>query len=198
MKQIKSAPDHKPPTQDDTIEGRYATVLFTTASQQEALYTIYEDFTYLKQLYENSESFKQFTQNAGVGSQEIQKFNEALKSLADFHPLTIKFIEILAENKRLTYLHLIATKYSKLYQTFNKEEKITIISAEKLTSSEENEVLTALKANPQNKDKEFQLEFTVDSSIKGGLQMYTETEFMDMSLASRVEKLRSEITRLID
>mmetsp|Transcript_17920 Transcript_17920/g.30481 ORF Transcript_17920/g.30481 Transcript_17920/m.30481 type:complete len:175 (-) Transcript_17920:474-998(-) len=68
VKQIKSAPDHKPPTQDDTIEGRYATVLFTTASQQEALYTIYEDFTYLKQLYENSESFKQFTQNAGVGS----------------------------------------------------------------------------------------------------------------------------------
>ena len=86
----------------------------------------------------------------------------------------------------------------KLYQQFNKEEKITIISAEPLTSSEEAEVLEALRANPQNAGKDFQLDFTVDPAIKGGLQMYTETEFMDMSLASRLDKLRVEITRLID
>jgi F0F1-type ATP synthase delta subunit len=86
----------------------------------------------------------------------------------------------------------------KLYQQFNKEEKITIISAEPLTSSEEAEVLEALRANPQNAGKDFQLDFTVDPTIKGGLQMYTETEFMDMSLASRLDKLRVEITRLID
>jgi len=43
-------------------------------------------------------------------------------------------------------------------------------------------VLAALKANPNNTGKEFKLEFQIDSTIKGGLQMYTETEFMDMSL----------------
>ena len=32
IKQIQSTPDHKPPSQEDTIEGRYASVLFTTAS----------------------------------------------------------------------------------------------------------------------------------------------------------------------
>lgn len=86
----------------------------------------------------------------------------------------------------------------KLYQQFNKEEKITIISAETLSSSEEKEVLDALRANPNNAGKDFQLEFKLDASIKGGLQMYTETEFMDMSLASRIEKLRTEVTKLID
>lgn len=33
IKVIESTPDHKPPTAEDTIEGRYAGVLFTSASQ---------------------------------------------------------------------------------------------------------------------------------------------------------------------
>jgi ATP synthase F1 delta subunit len=148
VKQMQSTPDHKPPFAEDTIEGRYASVLFTSASQQEALFTIYEDIIYIKSLYDNSESFKLFTQNAGVGVREISLFNDALNGLGDFHPLTIKFLEVLAENKRLTYISDIADRYVKLYQVMNKEEKITIISADTLTSSEQAEVLSALNANP--------------------------------------------------
>lgn len=144
-------------------------MLFTSASQSEALFTIYEDITYIQQLYKNSESFKMFTQNAGVGSKEIGQFNQALKDLGDFHPLTMKFLEVLAENKRLVYISVIAERYQKLYQQFNKEEKITIISATDLSASEQNEVLHALKANPSNEGKEFTLDFTTDPSIKGGL-----------------------------
>jgi len=122
--------------------------------------------------------------------------NEALKELADFNPLTIKFMEILAANKRLSMINDVATRYAKLYKTLNKEEKITIISAEELSSDEKSEVLAALQANPDNSGKEFTLDFTLDATIKGGLQMYTETEFMDMSLSSRIEKLKSEISKL--
>jgi hypothetical protein len=58
VKVIQTTDDHKPPLYDDTIEGRYAGVLFSTASQQEALYTIYEDISYIKGLYDASDSFK--------------------------------------------------------------------------------------------------------------------------------------------
>jgi hypothetical protein len=108
VKQIQSTPDHKPPTNEDTIEGRYASVLFTSASQAGALFTIYEDIIYIQQLYQNSESFKLFTQNAGVGAKEIRLFNEALTNVGQFHELTIKFLEVLAENKRLIYINGIA------------------------------------------------------------------------------------------
>lgn len=67
----------------------------------------------------------------------------------------MRFIEVLAENKRLMYIKEITEKYQKLYQLFNKEEKITIISANTLTGDEESQVLKALKANPQNQGKEF-------------------------------------------
>lgn len=183
---------------EDTIEGRYASVLFTSASTEGALYTIYEDITYLQSLYKNSETFRNFTMNAGVGLKEITQFNEALRSVGDFHHITYKFIEVLAENKRLNYISAIADRYQKLYKELNREEKITIISAEALNSSEQAEVLAALQANPQNQGKQFQLDFTVDPTIRGGLQMYTETEFMDMSLSTRLTTLRSEISKLVE
>jgi F0F1-type ATP synthase delta subunit len=106
-----------------------------------------------------------FTENAGVGGKEIKLFNQALTEVGDFEKVTLRFIEVLAENKRLVYIKEIADKYQKLYQQFNKEEKITVISAYKLSSSEEGEVLSALKANPQNADKQFIIEFKVDELI---------------------------------
>jgi F0F1-type ATP synthase delta subunit len=59
-------------------------------------------------------------------------------------------LEVLGENKRLMFIKEVTEKYQKLYQQFNKEEKITIISAYKLSGEEEQQVLAALKANPQN------------------------------------------------
>ena len=88
---------------------------------------------YLGELYTHSESFRQFTENAGVGQKEIKLLNKALLETAPFHETTLKFLEVLAENKRLIYVKEISKKYQKLYQQFNKEEKIRIISAEALS-----------------------------------------------------------------
>lgn len=116
--------------------------------------------------------------------------------MADFDQTTMKFLEILAENKRLVFVDEIANRYAKLYSECNKEEKINIISAEELTAGQKDQVMAALKANPENDGKAFTIEYTVDESIMGGLQMYTESEFMDMSLVSRVNALKDEVHRL--
>lgn len=71
---------------------------------------------YLGEIYNDSEEFRLFTQNGGVGKAEITAFNEGLNQMATFHPLTIKFLEILAENKRLVFLDGIIKRYVKLYQ----------------------------------------------------------------------------------
>ena len=60
---IESTPDHKPPSEEDTIEGRYASVLFTTSSMNGDLYNVYEDMNYLQQIYMNSDMFRMFTVN---------------------------------------------------------------------------------------------------------------------------------------
>lgn len=138
IKRIDSTPDHLPPSKEDTIEGRYAGVLFTTASQNGHLYDVFEDMKYLRELYTHCESFRLFTENAGVGAKEIAELNKALQDTAPFSATTMRFLEVLAENKRLIFIREISEKYAKLYQEFNKEEKVTIISAKPLTDDQQN------------------------------------------------------------
>ena len=196
IKVIESTPDHKPPSEEDTIEGRYSGVLFTTASQNGDLYNVYEDLRFMQEIYRNSEQFRLFTENGGVGSKEIAQLNAALQETAPFSDTTMRFLTVLAENKRLNQINDIAEKYAKLYQEFNKEEKITIISAMDLTEDQKSQVVSALQANPSNEGKQFTIDYEVDETIMGGLQMYTESEFMDMSLASRYDRISAEVSKL--
>mgnify|MGYP000630852158 CR=1 FL=1 len=46
------------------------------------------------------------------------------------------------------------------------------------------------------KGKQFTIDYEVDDTILGGLQMYTESEFMDMSLSSRLDRISSEVGKL--
>ena len=61
---------------------------------------------------------------------------KVLTETADFSPITMNFLTVLAENKRLVFIDEISDKFTKLYAEFNKEEKITIISAEALTEAQ--------------------------------------------------------------
>ena len=119
-----------------------------------------------------------------------------LSETATFEDVTYKFLVVLAESKRLIYLREISEKFAKLYMQLNREEKITIISASELNDKQKGQVLDALKANPQNEGKQFVIQYTIDPAIEGGLQMYTESEFMDMSLASRRAMIHTEIAKL--
>ena len=78
INRVDSTPDNKAPSYEDTIEGRYANVLFTTASQKGALFDVYEDLMYLSELYTHSEIFRHFTENGGVGLKEITELNKVL------------------------------------------------------------------------------------------------------------------------
>lgn len=71
---------------------------------------------YIGEMYDNSETFKLFTENAGVGNKEIQIFIEGLKSIGKFDDTTFKFIEVLSENKRFMFIKDISVQYQKLYQ----------------------------------------------------------------------------------
>jgi F0F1-type ATP synthase delta subunit len=46
---------------------------------------------------------------------EVRLFNKTLQDAGDFNKVTIRFIEVLAENKRLMFIKEIAEKYQKLY-----------------------------------------------------------------------------------
>lgn len=108
IKKIDTVENHKPPSFEDTIEGRYAGALFISASKAGKLFEVYEDFVYLSHLYDHCEHFQLFTENSGIGLTQIQQLNQVLSETADFDAVTYQFLVVLAESKRLIYLKEIA------------------------------------------------------------------------------------------
>lgn len=186
---VDTIPGHIPQGKDESIEGRYARVIFTIASKQNLLWHVYNDLEFLGELHRNVDFFK----NSGLSVNNLKKLTESLQETGGLQDVTIKFLEVLCQNQRLTTIGTIVEKYHKFYAS-NREEKIRIISAYDLNASEKDEVLAALKHS--NADKVFILDFEIDESIQGGLQMYTESRFMDMSLKSRIDKITGIVNKI--
>jgi len=132
-----------------------------------------------------------------LNSTQIYSFSEELGKCGEFCSTTLKFCDLLGKNKRFMYINEIAKKYTRTYLLLTKEEKITIISAQELNQSEKDEVKKAISSNPENEGKTFIIDYSVNSSIIGGLQMYTENKFMDLSLSSRLDKIKDEVNKLL-
>ncbi len=143
------------------------------------------------------ESFRIFADNSGLNSAQISSFVNELATCGKFCQTTIKFCNLLGSNKRFMYINEIAKKYCRSYLMLTKEEKISIISALELTSQERAEVQKALESNPDNEGKIFIIDYTVNPNIIGGLQMYTENKFMDLSLSSRLDRIKEEVNKMI-
>lgn len=143
------------------------------------------------------ESFRIFADNSGLSSSQISTFISELRQAGELCETTVKFMDLLGKNKRFMYICDIAKKYSRSYLLLTKEEKISIISAVELSESERRDVKNALESNPENEGKTFIIDFSVNESIIGGLQMYTENKFMDLSLSSRLDRIKDEVNRLI-
>lgn len=197
VKEIQTVPGHKAPFSEETIGGRYAQTLFIAASQKKELFLVFNDMVFITQLYEKSPAFKTVTDNAGLNLSQLTTFSKEISECGDFCKTTMAILDLLAKNKRFMYINDVGKKYIKLYQMLSKEEKITIISAYELNNEEKDRVKEALHANPENEGKSFILDYKVNPAILGGLQMYSENKFMDLSLNSRVERLKEEVSKMI-
>jgi F-type H+-transporting ATPase subunit O len=143
------------------------------------------------------ESFRIFASNQGLSSKQLGSFIADVREVGDFCETTCKFMDLLGKNKRFMEINQISKKYCRAYLLLTNEEKIQIISAVELNASEKSQVKSALEANPENAGKTFIIDYSVNESIIGGLQMYTSSSFMDLSLISRLDKIKDECNRMI-
>ena len=69
-----------------------------------------------------------------------------------------------------------------------------MISATDLKPAEKEKVLASLKKNKPG--IQFKVTYELDPAILGGLQIFAGSEFLDCSLRSRIERLKSELNKI--
>ena len=174
-----------------TLGERYSQTLFKSAGDAGELEKVSEDMKYLIELHSTSEDFKILLNDPTIRKDNLEKIMGELTSKAQFSKTTQKAIQLMTENKRLNFLPEVAKNYEEHMKARERKEVVKVVAAEELSNPQKKQVEAALKEF--DKTKTYELTFAVDQSILGGLQLYFPTAFMDLSLKSRLDKIKDEV-----
>ncbi|MDC0332181.1 F0F1 ATP synthase subunit delta [Gammaproteobacteria bacterium] len=104
--------------------------------------------------------------------------------------LSIKMLELLAENKRLNLITAINTSYQELLEQHNNTSSIVVNVANQ--PSEDNKQMIVEKLLAEHGEGS-NIEFLEDSSIMGGLSIKIGDETLDLSIRGKVKKLVNQL-----
>ena len=169
------------------IAQRYATALFELAEQADALETVANDMRALKTMLADSHVFLRMVRSPLLSRADQEKGVTAVAASAGFHDLSIKFLGLVAKNRRLFFVKGMADAYLNKLSARKGEVTAEITSAVALNDAQVNALVAALK---QAVGAKVSLDMTVDPSLLGGLVVKVGSRMVDSSLRTKLQHLQ--------
>ncbi|XP_060785453.1 ATP synthase subunit O, mitochondrial [Neoarius graeffei] len=177
----------KPPIQVYGVEGRYATALYSAASKQKNLEKVEQELGRVASLIKDPK-LSSIVLNPHVKRSIKQKtVNDALNK-AKLSPITINFINVLADNGRLTLTSDVITAFGKMMSAHRGEVTCSVTTAQPLDEANLAELKVALNGFLA-KGETIKLETKCDPSILSGMIVSIGDKYVDMSTKSKIQKL---------
>ncbi len=172
------------------LPGRYAAALFDLAEPAGALETVAADLGRLKQAVTESPDLSSLLVAPQVSRADAGKAMAALGSKLKLGDLAQRFIGVLAQNRRLSELPDVISRYEALLAAHKGSAVAQVTAAQPLTAAQAKALQTKLKART---GRAMELDVTVDPSILGGLVVRIGSEQIDSSVRTRLERLGQQM-----
>ncbi|XP_029459394.1 ATP synthase subunit O, mitochondrial [Rhinatrema bivittatum] len=177
----------KPPIQIYGLEGRYATALYSAASKQKKLDQVENELRRVLALIKDPK-MSAILMNPHVKRALKMKSVTDVLAKEKLSPVTINFVNVLAENGRLSQTPDVIAAFSKMMSAHRGEVLCTVTTAGPLEASILTELKTALSGF-LSKGETLKLETKTDSSILGGMIVSIGDKYIDMSTKAKIQKL---------
>jgi F-type H+-transporting ATPase subunit delta len=171
---------------------RYAQALFELALDGDAVDPVLADLKGLKGLLAESQDLRRLIDSPAFTSEDKRKGLEAVAAKAGFAPLTIKFLGLLAENRRAKSLPAVFASFQHLYDKHRGVVSAQVTTAVKMTAGQ---LVGLQKALAQALGQEPEIETAVDPSILGGLKVKVGSRLYDASLKTKLDTLKFALKR---
>lgn len=176
--------------EDHSLPGRYATALYRVCIQKTCLEDVWSDIESLRDCMKESKDFKQFLESPGISIMEKVGFVQSMATKFHLNETTTNFLNLLLENRRLSFLRKIIDSFENFYRASRGEIKCLVTSAMPLDSIKQMQIMEALKK--RKSENQLMISFAVSPSIIGGLTIRLGDQTLDYSVASRLAHLQSE------
>jgi F-type H+-transporting ATPase subunit delta len=171
------------------ITSRYAKALYQAGDEDSLTVEVKKDIELIQQIINESPEFNEFILNPIYKEKEkLRLLNEIFQG--NIQGLTLRFLVMLVNNKRVQFLYFICLTFLQLYKKEKGIKEGTLITAHKLNKEQSEEI-----GNYIRKKFKLDIEFKelVDPSLIGGFKLRIDDNQIDASIASKIHKIRTEL-----
>jgi F-type H+-transporting ATPase subunit delta len=170
------------------LAGRYANAVFELAQDQRAVDAVSTDLASLRKALESSPDLARLVRSPVFSAEDQAKALKAILGAMNAHPLSTKFVLLLAQKRRLFALTQIMAAYEHLVAKSRGETEAEVTAARHLKDDEIAELKSVLKAKL---GKEPRLHSRIDPTLLGGLVIKVGSRMIDSSLRTKLDSLRA-------
>jgi F-type H+-transporting ATPase subunit delta len=178
--------------QGHEVAERYSRALFDLALQDKALEAVSADLEGLRGSLAQSPDLRRLINSPAFTSEDKGKALVAVAMQLGAHMLTLKFLGLLAENRRAAALPAVMTAYRRLYDEHRGVISAEVTTALKLTAAQQKGVAAALA---QALGREPEIRTVVDPAILGGIKVKVGSRLYDASLKTKLDSLKFALKR---
>ena len=169
------------------LAGRYARALFELADSDKSLDKVADDLKELDASLRESSDLMTLISSPVISRKDQSKAMTVVLHKMDVSELTIKFIGVVAENRRLKDLPEIIENFQARLAERRGEISAEVISSRALSDFQINEIGSSIG---DVTGKKVFIEKIVDENILGGLIVKVGSQMVDSSLRTKINKLR--------
>ncbi len=170
-----------------SLAGRYARALFELAEVDEALDRVSDDLSRLDAMIDESKDLARMLRSPAVGRRDQAKAMDALLGRAGVCNLVVRFVGVVAENRRLAALPDMSASYRQLLAKHRGEAAASVVSARELTGEQRDFLNKSLK---EAIGASVAIEAKVEPGLLGGLVIKVGSKMIDNSLRTKLQRMR--------
>lgn len=189
-----------PPIQLNGLPGKYAGALFTAAAKKSAatLKQVEGDLVGVRAAIKAQPQIQDFLANPVLSAKDrsagIDELLKAANPKAAVSEVTKTFFEVLADNGRLYDAEKVIDDFLEIMSAHRGEVKVTITTAQPLEADLQKRLETSLKQSAlAGQGKTLIIQNKVNEAVLGGLIVDFGDKTVDLSVASRVNKLNATL-----
>ena len=174
------------------VGARYAQALFDLALETKALDAVESDLKSLKAAREDSADLRRLLDSPAFSAEDKGKALTAIAEAAKLNATTVKFIGVLATNRRASALPAVIAGFERLAAAHRGLVAADVVTAVKLTAAQAKGLKAALA---EALGKEPEITTRVDPAILGGIKVRVGSRLFDASLRSKLDSLKFALKR---
>lgn len=169
-----------------SLAGRYASALFELARDQRQIESVSKSLDALGAALLDSKDFDELVSSPLVSRDEAQKAFAALAPQLQLDPITGNFLGVLARNGRKGELRNVIRAFRRLAAEQRGETTADVVTARPLNDDQLAQLRQQLRTRA---GREVSVEATVDPAILGGIIVKLESQQIDASIRTKLNRL---------